>query len=213
MLTEIITSLVLISIMGKICQYTIATEAKSRYFLIHAIINLFVSYFIWGDIYQILLQPSILYTQALTNTMGFSIAIALHFYHCLFYKLNKLDWIHHIVMIFIATPFTLYFQPWIVSNPPLLMLNGIPGAIDYFLLYLTEKNIIKDKLIEKRINVYLNTWIRAPVSLIMVGMGLTELINNQRWQCIPCLFFVAWNVIYFQNLTVRAAYTKYGEKI
>jgi hypothetical protein len=211
MLIEITTFFFAIIFIGKILEFTIAPRSKGRYFLLHSIVNVIVTYLIWDDICTSLQFPTLIYKLPLKITSGYSCAIALHLYHCLFYKLNFTDVLHHFIMIGIATPYTIYFQPYIVSNLPLLMLNGIPGAIDYFLLYLIDVKIIKDFLIEKKINLFLNIWIREPISLLIVGMGISSLIINEKWICIPCLIFVGWNAIYFKNLTVKNTYIKYGD--
>ena len=213
MLADIIISTVVISLIAKLFENTIAKGAKARYFLLHSIVNIIVSILIFPDVYMGFTDPLIMYKKPLEVTLAYSIAIGLHLHHCLFYKLNSLDILHHVIMVGIATPYTLYMQPYIVSNIPLFMINGIPGAIDYFLLYLTEAKFITDPLIEKKTNVWLNSWLRGPISLIMVGMGYTSMVVNQRWECLPCLLFVAWNAVFFQNLTVSATYTKYGKQL
>ena len=47
-------------------------------------------------------------------------------------------------------------------------MNGLPGGIDYLLLILVKIGKIKS-IEEKRINTYLNNYIRAPGILILIG--------------------------------------------
>ena len=98
-------------------------------------------------------------------------------------------------------------QPYIISPMPLLTLNGVPGAIDYTLLFFVKQGVV-EKSTEKYVNALLNSWFRNPVSIFIVGMGYCGIVQHQRWECIPCLLFVVFNSVYFGNQAI-INYTKH----
>jgi hypothetical protein len=49
----------------------------------------------------------------------------------------------------------------VIGNFCLFFICGVPGGIDYAMLVAVKMNMMKP-IREKKINVHLNTWIRAP---------------------------------------------------
>jgi hypothetical protein len=199
-----------ISIVDYLIYITHAKQSrKAQWFLLHSILNVFTLYTIIPDlIYSSYNWDKILEIEPY-SWWGYAIVISGHIYHCLAFKLNRADIFHHVVMFVFAVPYTLIYQPYLMSNLPILTINGIPGAIDYFLLYLVKIGKIKSDL-EKYINIQLNIWFRCPISLLIVGATIPELIRLSRWESIPCLIVIAWNGIYFQYITIRDYYYKKG---
>ncbi|VVU94525.1 hypothetical protein CPAV1605_250 [seawater metagenome] len=182
---------------------------KTHWFLLHSIMNICTFYSIIPDIFYSLYNWNQILSIEPDNWWGYAIVIAGHIYHCLAYELNSADIFHHVTMFVFAVPYTLIYQPYLMSNLPILTINGIPGAIDYFLLYLVKIGKINSDM-EKYINVHLNIWFRCPISLLIVGGTIPVLIQLQKWESIPCMLAIAWNSIYFQYITVRDVYYKFG---
>jgi hypothetical protein len=144
---------------------------------------------------------------------GLNITVALHFYHVLFFeKLSPIDWLHHILMISIAIGS--YYCPTsviVTTNGLLFFLNGLPGAIDYFILTLVKYDLMHP-IQEKELNSYLNIWIRSPGVIIGAhNMYLTTVYANYK----PNIFMktlimsiLVWNAQYFTYRVVGNYFTK-----
>ena len=111
-------------------------------------------------------------------------------------------------MVFVCLPLTINLNYPNIINHTLFFLTGLPGCIDYFLLFLV-RNAIISKYIEKYINVHLNLWIRCPgciASSVLILKKIGEDYNYISFieiifMIIICIL-VYWNGIYFMYLTV-----------
>jgi len=81
-------------------------------------------------------------------------------------------------MVFICGPLC-HKQKTIISSLALFFLTGLPGAIDYLLLYLVKSNIIKS-ITEKKIYTYISFLIRSPGCIITSGIGFPALIEYYK---------------------------------
>ena len=83
-----------------------------------------------------------------------AITVGLHAYHCVSYwrTLTPLDWAHHIVSNMLVSGLAFPFRLGPVVNWVTFFVCGLPGGIDYYLLFLTKMGSIQ-RLTEKRINV------------------------------------------------------------
>ena len=145
---------------------------------------------------------------------------ALHLYHmlCYYNKLRYDDWVHHLLMVGISLPLTEFIDKYNIIGHCMFFTTGLPGGIDYFLLALVRNNII-DKCIEKKINKYINVWIRCPGCISNVTLSIFSLIylyevsnNINIIACIIIMLSVYWNGIYFMEQVV-CDYTKYSMSI
>ena len=138
---------------------------------------------------------------------------ALHIYHIIWYfnKLRFDDWLHHILMIFVLIPISLYINVGLFTNHALFFISGLPGAIDYLLLFLNRNNWIK-KITEKSINCFLNLWIRAPgcvahavlsIQAILIKLEKDNISTFNLILSLICVALVYWNGIYFMNQVVQ----------
>ena len=173
---------------------------KSRWFLLHAFGNACTMYAILPEVLTVLSHPELAYVTP-TNFEGLAVAAALHIYHALSFSLNADEIFHHVLFVLGMGSYCCIFQPYIASSAPLMTINGLPGMIDYTLLALVKLKRI-NKLTEKRVNAWLNVWIRMPVSLFFVGMGYYGIVVQSRWECIPCLLGLAYNAIYYGNMAI-----------
>ncbi len=193
-------------------DYILGDYVKGKYYLIHSLNNIYIVY---------LTLPSVIYTY--TNFITFYdfesemtsviLTYALHLYHFIVYynKLRFDDWLHHILMCGLALPLAVLANGGSLLGHSLFFLTGLPGGIDYFLLFLNRNNLI-ERLTEKKINSYLNLWLRCPGCiahsiLTVVGYYMfQEILAVSYVQVIACWFttiVVYWNGIYFMNQVVE----------
>jgi len=183
---------------------------QGNYYFIHFINNLIIVYFsffdvitLYGNIYQ-LYQVSNFYPSILTYS--------LHFYHMIYYfnKLRFDDWLHHLLMVGVSLPLANYFGTTIALNHSLFYLTGLPGMIDYLLLFLVRNEII-NKLTEKKINRILNLFIRNTGCIIHSFITLSTLlmpsvINTMSMTdiliAIITSILVFWNGTYFMEQVI-----------
>ena len=128
-------------------------KQNCRYFAIHVIFNLWITYMTYNDVKYTLLYPEIALdkrysSSAIITTSAIS---SFHTYHLLFFKnINTEELIHHIVSCFIV-PSIGILLPFGNTIPICnIAMCGIPGAIDYFLIILVKYKIIH-KITEKSI--------------------------------------------------------------
>jgi hypothetical protein len=87
---------------------------------------------------------------------------------------------------------------------------GLPGGIDYLLLIMKDYNMIS-KITEKRINKYLNMWIRMPG--ILYGCIICWIYSlpftNYNYKYVLYFIIISnlFNAIYFASLVTE----NYGE--
>jgi hypothetical protein len=114
-------------------------------------------------------------------------------------------------MIGVVLPLTeIVPQNHIISHA-LFFTTGLPGLIDYTLLFFNRNNLIH-KSIEKRVNTFLNLWIRAPGCIMNTCMSIMTIVSNYNhlnntqpiaiYGGIVMLSLVYWNGIYFMGQVV-----------
>jgi hypothetical protein len=154
---------------------------NSRWFLMHTIANTYIVWYTFNDMLSLIINP-LLDINMYVNKPSFMV-LSLHLYHIIrfFKKLTIDDWWHHILNCFLVLGLVWYYEFGIIVNYFIFYMCGLPGGIDYLLLTLNEIGIIY-RLTEKRINKYLNMWIRLPGILYgcMIGyIGYHQGYMNQ----------------------------------
>jgi hypothetical protein len=95
-------------------------------------------------------------------------------------------------------------------NFSLFFTTGLPGMVDYFLLFLVKNNKM-DSVIEKKINSWINLWIRCPgcVSHAVLTLLVYNIYNKtliissfEKSGYIFTAVITYWNGIYFMNKVV-----------
>ena len=124
-------------------DYMLGEEIKGKYYLIHSINNMIIVY---------LTLPALIHTY--TNFDKFYeynddlnsviLTYSLHIYHIIVYfkKLRFDDWLHHILMIFVVMPLSILLEGGYLLGHGLFFLTGLPGSIDYLLLFLVRNDIL-----------------------------------------------------------------------
>ena len=149
---------------------------NGRWFLLHSIVNGIIVYYSVNDTFGCFQDPnnSIL---PIENKFAGAYAVSLHIYHYIHFKMSKIDYIHHFVSVFAATPLCMIYQTRGISMMYFFG-TGLPGGINYLCLYLM-KNDHMNKLTEKKINSYLNNYVRAPGLIITSYILWKDSLNEE----------------------------------
>lgn len=180
---------------------------KNPYYLIHTIINGVITYQIFPVIKTIYFdfQNS---DNIETDINPMLLCLSLHIYHIIHYRksIDFQDYIHHIPTISILC-YSLFISDY---NGPviahiLFYLCGLPGGIDYLLLFLVRNGII-NRLTEKKVNTYLNLLIRYPGSVISSFITIVYSQYNQisLFGCIITSLFTFVNGAYYTNRVMES---------
>lgn len=187
----------------------IGTKYKGKYYLIHGINNALIVYLTYNDTLNTFFD----FKNVLTTNVSILpsiITLSLHLYHVYVYRafFTQDDWTHHILMG-AALIFAHQFETGRLINYSLFFTTGFPGSIDYFLLFLV-KNDKLDSIYEKKINSYINLWIRAPgcISHSVITLIVYYTYKYSTSGYIEHIGFIStaaityWNGIYFMNKVV-----------
>ena len=184
---------------------------KARWFQLHTVANMVVTYNILPGIIDFFRDPLGGYKLLDTHTDGY-IVILLHVYHVLAFKnLTFYDYFHHILFIGFGVLPVIFLIKTNQINLAYIACCGIPGIIEYGSLTLAKNNLIT-VLTQKRLNAYLYTFIRLP--LCMYGATLNyvaytqDLIADNPVYTLYLNFLLFFNGAFFTLLTVDS-YTKY----
>lgn len=146
------------------------------YYLIHSLANWGIVYYTYPTVRDVYLNLPFA-SSLITNPISYQICSALHIYHIVQYKLNSEDIKHHIpTLTVLSIPLFNISQSPLVAHTE-FYLCGLPGAIDYILLFLSRNNII-NRMTEKKWNLYLNLYIRCPGAILNSALAL-QLVQQQ----------------------------------
>ena len=92
---------------------------------------------------------------------------------------------------------------------------GIPGGIDYLLLFLVKRNIL-EKMTEKKINRYLNLLIRWPFMFLSIYIFTVNVYQEKIISKLTPFMFLAaflhcFNAIYYCDKVIGNYYIKSKE--
>jgi hypothetical protein len=187
---------------------------KTRWYFIHFITNSLIVSNTYNNVYLSLIEPKNIMNVPF-YTFNINLVISLHLFHI--YKSNKnlslTDWLHHLISCIFVCTISLYIIHNSIIDYMLFFMCGLPGGIDYLLLYLTKKKIIY-RITEKRINVNLNMWIRVPgilygnfLSYFIMDFNKVNFFNKLIFLLI--IFLNIFNSIYFAISVVK----NYGQNL
>ena len=183
-------------------------KINGRYYFNHFIINSIITYYSYYDVYLSYKNINNHFNVP-QNTIPIEYAYSIHFYHILMYY-NKFlfdDWLHHIVMILFALPFGCYVKTGPIMGHSLFFLTGLPGGINYLLLFLQRNNLIEKKT-QKYYNYHLNLLIRQPGAIATSTLSIILALNNYYtfYEKFMVFFIIVshyWNGIYFMEQVLR----------
>lgn len=183
--------------------YTIP-RTSLQWFQLHCISNLLITIQCWREFTNILSNQDHILIET-TNHEALYLAISLHIYHILFWRISEIDRIHHISSVFICGPLMLYINTQLVSWL-LIIATGIPGGIDYFLLVLVKLNKLTMKD-EKNANALLNTYFRGPFGVLGSYFCYRYIVHTEykSQQAAAAIIMITsyWNANYFTKLAVE----------
>ena len=192
-----------------IFDINLSDNIQGKYYLVHSLVNFFIVISTFLDFIYVYTN----FDDAISVNINYiptTITYSLHFYHIIHYynKLRFDDWLHHILMVVVALPIGCYNRAGSFLNHSLFFLTGLPGMIDYFLLFLVRNNYI-ERLTEKKINKQLNLWIRNPgciahttLTIIAYNKYYDTFTYFQRYTILTSALLVYWNGIYFMEQVV-----------
>lgn len=181
------------------------------YYAVHSFHNALVVYVTGHEVWQTFTDfgHAIL---APNNYTALELVFALHFYHIAFYmkKFRFDDWLHHILMIGIALPIGGLVPAGTLLGFSLFFTTGLPGGIDYAVLF-AQRNGWVARETQKRLNTFLNVWLRSPgcvanAALTFAYLSLTQTPYRVYW--IAGAITAAlnyWNGQYFMRQVVYDA--------
>ena len=198
-----------------VCNYFKKESESAAYFLFHSIINLGLMVpLCWNDTIYTLTYPHLSFMTPSTLLPTY-IQISLHLSHiiCLYDKFTNIDWIHHITSSLLIGTINLLYTYGPILNYALFFMCGLPGGIDYFLLFLNKFNLI-ESLTEKTINRYLNMYCRLPFMILWMGISyvcyrMGNVPHNDNGEIEMPIYiiliqyiFIGGNVLYFTDRVV-----------
>lgn len=177
---------------------------KARWYLLHFFTNIIITLWTAPYVYIMLTEATPEFTSVSVSVGPSIIVLSLHLFHSIAYTLNYEDVIHHSVMLtLLCIPLYNYKNPEFMglTNYCIFFLCGLPGGIDYYLMYLVETKSMM-QLTEKNINKHLNSWIRS------IGILYGAFICYQKWlmnnmrllYMIPIVIVLIWNAQYYNSL-------------
>jgi hypothetical protein len=184
------------------------TRLQGIYYLIHAVHNMRIVWITAADVVHTVTDFHSL-DKYPKNEEAIALVAALHFYHivCYFQKMRFDDWLHHILMIFVALPIGYYLPSASLMGYSLFFTSGLPSLLDYILLF-GVRNLWLHRMTEKRVNRWLNVWLRAPGCISHAVLTLTWILSNEgTWEmkvlgCIPAAL-TYWNGQYFMQQVIE----------
>lgn len=128
--------------------------------------------------------------------------LLLHGYHLLlFNNLRVIDYLHHILMMVILT-MAYMMNVGVYMSYFLFFICGLPGMIDYSMLSLQY-----NRRTEKRINSYLNNYIRAPGIMFGLGMFWRDIKRISLFYVSFSFVTLFWNAQYFNYEVIKSYYS------
>ena len=188
-------------------------KLEGRYYGVHALHNALITASTLSDVLTTYTNFNLLHTYP-NNYTAVELCAALHVYHIFYYcKRFKLDdWLHHILMIGIALPIGGLLPSGTLLGYSLFFTTGLPGGIDYTLLFLVRNGWL-DSTVEKKVNHAIQVWIRSPgcvshAALVCAYLSMHPTTLLYKVGALITAFLNYWNGQYFMQQVVYAAGTR-----
>lgn len=191
---------------GDLLLSTRIDSQEARYYFLHALVNLVVVILILPDVMRFLADPLAGLEGEYTDG-PLAATVGLHMFHCVSQakKLTAVDWAHHLVSNMLVSFLCFPFRYGPLMNWACFYVCGLPGGIDYALLFLVKQGVMT-KAKEKSINRILNMWIRLPG--IVAFVPFSYVIHMAGRSSVPAYLLVmqsllnSFNAIYFADRVV-----------
>jgi hypothetical protein len=183
-----------------------------RWFFVHAIVNLLITVHTTHSLFATLSNPLESLNPFLhkgETEFPMCLALWLHFYHIVCYKLSKEDIFHHALFCSLLTLPGYYYEWGVLGNFGLFFICGLPGGLIYLLLFLQKIGFLV-YIREPVFSAYINTFVRAPGILIANFIILISLLrgsvyHSPLWAMLIQLIFGPFNAIYYANQSIKRA--------
>ena len=150
---------------------------SARWFQLHAVVNLYISYKTIPDVINIIQDPTSGYKICETNAISLLI-ICLHVYHILkFKKLNQIDYFHHILFVGLGVLPVMFLIKYNQKYLAYIVASGVPGFFEYSSLTLYKNNLLTLKH-QKQFNTFLYNFIRLPFCCFAITMNYNAYLNG-----------------------------------
>lgn len=125
-------------------KFEVDAPASARWFFVHWLTNLYVAFHTWEDVAQCLADPMCGNAVSTTSSEAFAMATVLHVYHCVQHwsELHPNDRLHHMIFCFGCAPVVYMTAAYKSTAVALFFMCGLPGAIDYFHLWLVKMKVM-----------------------------------------------------------------------
>lgn len=136
-------------------------DAKGRYWLLHIVVNGYVVWKHGRDVVACYTDPINSAFSEEPDMDPLAAVVSLHLLHALRYKLDRVDWLHHITMIGLLGPIAACCKGGHLLGHGLFYMSGLPGMISYINLLLVRLRVMTPAR-ERASNAALNLWVRGP---------------------------------------------------
>ena len=184
-------------------------DRKAIWYFIHFYCNLFVVYKTLPLMYNFFSDPILSLTESPETNIHYY-ALVPHVYHCIAFKLTTDDLFHHVLFVFLGILIKFFINTGDIIGFYLFFINGLPGGIDYLLLFLYKLKYIS-KYDRHIVALYLNSWIRCPGLIFSNALMICYiLINYEKFYfklvtILVSLIQWSFNGLYY-NYQVRDSY-------
>jgi hypothetical protein len=208
----VLIAMILIAAFDQTVMRAVFKHEKTRWFALHCITNAIISATCCQDLANIASTPLCGFIESPSSWLPSYFSFALHLYHLVaFTSLRGEDVVHHLLFggCLGAFNFTLHWGR--MTNFLIFFMTGLPGGIDYALLVGVKTGRIK-RLVQKRTNSSINTWLRAPghvacstLMAVCCAQGFTRVHPNPLLcgvmvGCVACLTLL--NGLYYGEQAV-----------
>ena len=179
------------------------------YFLLHFIVNLINTILLIPLINHLLSDPlgnKLIESEWKSLDIIYPMIIGLHTFHLVHHIRNiKYDEIIHHILTNIFWYYILFLKnPIYIAG--IISMSGIPGGITYLMLFLQKYNLIS-KIVEKKISMYLNIWLRTPFCIIFSTLlYIKSLENDMYYETLFMSLFTMINGIHFMHNIIESYY-------
>ena len=173
---------------------------KARWYQLHVLGNTIVILNIINGTYNLYTDPYNNY-RLLGDHSPSNLILAMHIHHVLFFKLNFMDYFHHILFVLLGIIPTIL---WVKTNQiyyGYIACSGIPGVIEYTLLALMKNGKISQYK-QKQINAFIYNYIRSPMCIYGACTNLTMLRYNNILKIDNFYLTIYINLLLFLNGTI-----------
>ena len=191
----------------------IANRFKRPYFVLHVIVNAINLYICTSGVVEGLMNPQ----SSVINDVNrgpesqtyIALIFALHFYHPIFFKTGRMDWIHH-TPVYILCILMLSVPSGTIFKLQSSILTGLPGGLEYVCLVLEGQKMMTRATV-KHYSSMINTWFRLPMGyasglIAFVGVYHQYTLAS-TYQCVIFILMgihAMWNSPFFGKNAIEA---------